>query len=48
MKDTMTGKIGYTPILPDKVSIKNIKGTTHKNGDIHGRCKRSLTLIYNE
>ena len=43
--DTLTGKMGCTPILGVKVSIEKIKGAAHKNGDIH--CKRSFTRTVN-
>ena len=32
--DTLTGIMGYTPILSVKVSIKKIKGAAHKNSEI--------------
>ena len=38
--DTLTGKMGCTPILGVKVSIEKIKSAAHKNGDID--CKRSV------
>ena len=33
---TLTGKMGCTPVQPVKVSIKEIKGVTHKNVDVDG------------
>ena len=40
--DTLPGTMSYTPILSAKVSINEIKGASHKNGDVEGICKRSL------
>ena len=37
------GKMGCTPILSIKVSIKNIKGAAYKNSEVDGTCKRSPT-----
>ena len=40
--DTLMGKIGCTPILSVKVSVKKIKGAAHKNGDIDGIFTQNL------
>ena len=44
MTDTLTSKLGCTPILSVKVSIKKIKGVAHKNGDFDGTCNGSFTF----
>ena len=38
--DTLTDNMDYTPTL----SVKKIKGVAHKNDDVDGTCKRSLTI----
>ena len=42
--DSLMATMGCTLILPVKVSINKIKGASHKNGDVDGMYKRSLTF----
>ena len=43
MTDTLTDQMDCTPILSVKVSVKKIKGTAHKNGEVYSTCKWSFT-----
>ena len=42
VKDTLTGKMDYTPIPSVKVLVEKIKDAAHKNGDLDDTCERSL------
>ena len=37
-------KMTCTPILSIDLAVKKVKDATHKNGDIDGTCKQSLTF----